>query len=158
MRFLTVFSGREGRTSGRVCASHPGYVVRAAALLFQRQRGLEEVEGGLPLCRRAGNAGVLPSVVLAESYAIIRRDAGREVAEHRFNELVDSGLKVVPLSPDMARESGVIRAKYHEKIPWGDCLIAGTHILEKADVILSEDPHFREIAEVKAKTLAQFKI
>jgi predicted nucleic acid-binding protein len=109
-------------------------------------------------CRIAGNSGILPCVVLAESYAIIRRDAGREVAEHRFKELVDSGLKVVSLSQDMARESGIIRAKYHEKIPWGDCLIAGTHVLERADVVLSEDPHFKDIREIKAKTLAELKI
>jgi len=112
----------------------------------------------LHYCRLAGNGGILPSMVLAESYAIIRRDTGREVAEHRFKELVDSGLKVVPLSQEMARESGIIRAKYHEKIPWGDCLIAGTHIVERADAVLSEDPHFKDIREVKARTLTELKI
>ncbi len=94
---------------------------------------------------------------LAEFYAIARRDAGRDVAELRLRELVDSGLEVVHLSSEMARESGMLRAKYHEKIPWGDCFIAGTHISKKGDLILSEDPHFRDIKEIKTKKLGEFR-
>jgi len=108
-------------------------------------------------CRLPGNGGIIPTVVLAESYAIARRMAGREVAELRFREMVESGLRVVPLSQDMARESGVLRMKYQEKIPWGDCLIAGTHVAEKADVVLSEDPHFKQIREIRSSRLTEFK-
>jgi len=57
----------------------------------------------LHFCRLAGNSGVLPTVVLAEFYAIARRDAGRDVAELRLRELVDSGLEVVQLSQEAAR-------------------------------------------------------
>jgi len=112
----------------------------------------------LHFCRLAGNSGVLPTVVLAEFYAIARRDAGRDVAELRLRELVDSGLEVVQLSQEAARESGVIRAKCHEKIPWGDCFIAGTHISKNADIVLSEDPHFRDIKELKTRKLGEFKL
>ena len=112
----------------------------------------------LHFCRLAGNSGVLPTVVSAEFYAIARRDAGRDVAELRLRELVDSGLEVVQLSQEAARESGVIRAKYHEKIPWGDCFIAGTHISKNADIVLSEDPNFRDIKELKTRKLGEFKL
>jgi len=56
----------------------------------------------LHFCRLAGNGGILPTVVLAEFYAIVGRDAGRDVAELRLRELVSSGLEVVPLSEDSA--------------------------------------------------------
>ncbi len=118
---------------------------------------LRKSKSVLHFCRLAGNRGILPTVGLAEFYAIARRDAGRDVAELRLRELVDSGLEVAQLSCEMARESGVLRAKYHEKIPWGDCFIAGTHIVEKADLVLSEDPHFRDIKEIKTKRLWEFK-
>ncbi len=108
-------------------------------------------------CRLAGNKGIVPTMVLAETYAIARRSAGRDVAEMRFRELMDSGLKIVPLYPEAARESGVLRVKYQERIPWGDCLIAATSILEKADLVLSEDPHFNQIREVRTKNLKQFQ-
>ena len=74
-----------------------------------------------------------------------------------MRELVDSGLEIVQLSREAARESGILRAKYHEKIPWGDCFIAGTHIAMNADLVLSEDPHFREVKEIKTRRLGEFK-
>lgn len=118
---------------------------------------LKKSRTALHYCKLAGNKGIIPTIVLAEFYAIARRSAGKDVAELRLKELVDSGLEVVQLSQDMARESGILRVKYQEKIPWGDCLIAGTHIVERADLILGEDPHFGQIREVKTKKLAEFK-
>jgi len=109
-------------------------------------------------CRLPGNGGIVPTVVLAESYAVVRKRAGRDVAEQRFRELAESGLRLVQLSQDMAREAGVLRVKYQEKIPWGDCLIAGTHMVEEADVVLSEDPHFKEMREVRTSRLGDFKL
>ncbi len=116
---------------------------------------LKKSKAVLHHCKMAGNIGILSTVTLAEFYAIARKNAGREVAELRLRELADSGLKVVPLSQDMARESGVLRAKYQEKIPWGDCFIAATHMVEKADLLVSEDPHFKQIREIKASKLAE---
>ncbi len=118
---------------------------------------LKKSKAALHACRLPGNRGILPTVALAEFYAIARRSAGRDVAEARFRELADSGLEIVQLSQAMAREAGILRVKYQEKIPWGDCLIAGTHMVEKADVVLSEDPHFKQIREVRASKLAEFK-
>ncbi len=118
---------------------------------------LKKSKAALHTCRLPGNKGILPTVGLAEFYAIARRSAGRDVAEARFRELADSGLEIVQLSQAMAREAGILRVKYQEKIPWGDCLIAGTHMVEKADVVLSEDPHFKQIREVRASKLAEFK-
>ena len=112
---------------------------------------LKKSRNALHHCVLAGNRGIVPTVVLAEFYAIARRDGGRDVAELRLNEVVESGLDVVDLSTDAARESGVLRVKYQEKIPWGDCFIAGTHLTEKADVVLSEDPYAKDIREIRRK-------
>ncbi len=112
---------------------------------------LKKSRNALHHCRLAGNRGIVPTVVLAEFYAIARRDGGRDVAELRLKEVVESGLDVVDLSTDAARESGVLRVKYQEKIPWGDCFIAGTHLTEKADVVLSEDPYAKDIREIRRK-------
>ncbi len=118
---------------------------------------LKRSKAVLHTCKVSGNRGIVPTVALAEFYAIARRTAGRDVAEARFRELVDSGLKVIQLSQEMAREAGVLRVKYQEKIPWGDCLIAGTHVLEKADWVLTEDPHFKDIREIRSRTLEEFR-
>ncbi len=109
-------------------------------------------------CKLAGNRGLLPTLVTAEFYAIARKTAGREVAEARFSELSDSGLQLVYMTSDVARESGILRSKYQEKIPWGDCIIAGTHLVERGNVVISEDPHFKQIKEIRASKLGEFKL
>ncbi len=121
------------------------------------QEVLKRSKAALHACKVAGNKGIVPTVVLAEFYAIARRTAGRDVAEARFRELVDSGLVPVQLTQEMAREAGTLRIKYQEKIPWGDCLIAGTHVVQGADIVLSEDPHFKQMREVKARKLLEFR-
>lgn len=109
-------------------------------------------------CRRLGNRGLIPAIVLAEFYALARKTAGRDAAEKYFAEMLHSGLDIVPLDTAIARQAGVLRAKYQEKIPWGDCLIAATAVENKADSIVTEDSHFARIREVHAKPSAQIQI
>ncbi|MEM3566726.1 MAG: PIN domain-containing protein [Candidatus Bathyarchaeia archaeon] len=112
----------------------------------------------LTQCRKLGNKGILPTIVLGEFYLLTRKRAGRDVAEKFFRELVNSGLEIINLTADVAKQAGIFRHKYQEKIPWGDCIIAATAFLEKADIILTEDPHFRQLKEVKVRTLAEVKV
>lgn len=108
--------------------------------------------------QKLGNEGILPTMALGEFYALTRKKAGRDVSEKYFKELVNSGLKVVNLTIDIAKQAGIFRHKYKEKIPWEDCIIAATALLEKAEILLTEDPHFKQLKEVKAQTLAEAKI
>lgn len=109
-------------------------------------------------CRKLGNKGILPTIVLGEFYALTHKKAGRDAAEKHFNELINSGLSIIELSVDISRQAGVFRRKYEEKIPWGDCIIAATAVLSKAEIVLTEDPHFKQFEEIKVKTLAQIRI
>jgi len=112
----------------------------------------------LKACRKLGNKGILPTIVLAEFYALTHKKAGRDVAERRFNEIVESGLYVVELSVEISRQAGIIRRKYDEKIPWGDCLIAATGLVNKAEHIITEDTHFQQIKEVRARKLGELGV
>lgn len=40
--------------------------------------------------------------------------------------MVNLGLSIVELSSEASKQAGVLRRKYEEKIPWGDCIIAAT--------------------------------
>lgn len=112
---------------------------------------LERTKAIIKSCRRLGNQGLLPVIVLAEFYALARKRAGRDVAEKYFSEMKLSGLDVVSLDVSVAKQAGILRAKYHEKVPWGDCLIAAVAIEKKADSIVTEDPHFQTLKEVRSK-------
>jgi len=109
-------------------------------------------------CRKLGNKGILPTIVLAEFYALTHKRAGKDVAEKHFNELVNSGLRIIELTVDISRQAGIFRRKYEEKIPWGDCIIVATGVLNKAEIVVTEDPHFKRFEELKAKTLTQIRI
>jgi predicted nucleic acid-binding protein len=119
---------------------------------------LNKTQKILTHCRKLGNEGILPTMVLGEFYALTRKKAGRDIAERYFKELVNSGLNIIDLTTDIAKQAGMFRHKYGEKIPWGDCIIAATAFLEEVEILLTEDPHFKQFKEIKAQTLAEAKI
>lgn len=109
-------------------------------------------------CRKLGSKGILPTIVLGEFYALTHKRLGKDVAEKYFNESVNSGLSIICLTADISRQAGFFRSKYEEKIPWGDCIIAATGVLNKSEIVISEDPHFKQFEEIKAKTLTEVRI
>lgn len=104
-------------------------------------------------CRKIGNRGVIPTIVLSEFYAQAAKRVGGEEAKRRFREIVESGLDVIALDTRVCEQAGILRHKHHEKLPWGDCIIAATAIVTEIQFILSEDTHFTLIRELKTKTL-----
>ncbi len=109
-------------------------------------------------CRKLGGRGVLPTIVLAEFYAQAAKRVGRGEAEIRFREMVNSGLDIQPLDAVVSQTAGLLRHRYQEKIPWGDCIIAATALTEKVNLVLSEDPHFKRITEIRAKALDELTL
>jgi predicted nucleic acid-binding protein len=125
---------------------------------FSRGETLAKTKAVLNRCRKLGNSGVVPAIVLGEFYAVTAKKAGRGVAEKAFLEVTASGLTIADVTASIARQAGVIRAKYMEKVPWGDCIIASTSILCNADYVVTEDPYFKRIGEIKAKALHEIRL
>lgn len=119
---------------------------------------LERTKAIIRSCRRLGSRGLIPVIVLAEFYALTRKRAGRDVAEKYFSEIKLSGLELVSVNVAMARQAGILRAKYHEKVPWGDCLIAAVVMENRADIVVSEDPHFHTLKEIRTKNTSQVPV
>ncbi len=109
-------------------------------------------------CRRLGNRGSVSVIVLAEFYALARKKAGRDAAQKYFSEMELSGLDIIPVNIAIAKQAGILRAKYQEKIQWGDCLIAAAAIEGRAEYIVTEDPHFATIKEIRAKRTSQILV
>jgi predicted nucleic acid-binding protein len=91
--------------------------------------------------------GMLPTIVISEIVQITCEKRGWEEAETRYHALLVSGLQVQSLTPNIAKQAGLIRCQ-HKNLPMGDCIIAATAIANQAR-ILSDDPHFDTIREVK---------
>jgi predicted nucleic acid-binding protein len=91
--------------------------------------------------------GLLPTIVICEVVRVTCEKRGKEEAETRHLSLIRSGLQILELNQDIAKEAGLLKCRY-ENVALGDCIIAATAILNKARV-LSDDQHFDEIKEVK---------
>jgi predicted nucleic acid-binding protein len=91
--------------------------------------------------------GLLPTIVIGETVRIVCEKVGKEEAETCYLSLIRSGLRIQDLDRDIAKQAGLLKCQ-HRNIPMGDCIIASTAIINQARV-LSDDPHFDLIKEVK---------
>lgn len=90
--------------------------------------------------------GIVPSIVLAELVKVICEKHGKDEARIAHLSVVRSGLEIVPITSDLARDAGLIGCRY-KKLPMGDCIITATAVKAKA-IVVTDDPHFDEIKEV----------
>lgn len=93
------------------------------------------------------NEGILPTIAISEVINVTCEKRGKEVADIRYTSLIGSGLQIQDLNQNIAKEAGLLKC-LHRDIPMGDCIIAATAITKKAKV-LSDDPHYDKIKEVK---------
>jgi predicted nucleic acid-binding protein len=91
--------------------------------------------------------GILPTIVIAEMVQITCGRLGKDMAGSLFQALIQSGLEIQSLTPQIAQQAGLYKC-IHKNLPMGDCIIAATALLNHAR-ILSDDPHFDSIDEVK---------
>jgi predicted nucleic acid-binding protein len=95
----------------------------------------------------AKNEGILPTIVIAEIIQITCETRGKDMAQSRYQALIQSGLQIQNLTPPIAAQAGLLKCLY-KSIPMGGCIIAATAIENNAR-ILSDDPHFDSIKETK---------
>ncbi len=91
--------------------------------------------------------GILPTIVIAEITQITCTLAGKDMAQSRYQALVQSGLEIQDLTPEIAQQAGMLKCA-NQNLPMGDCIIASTALLNHARV-LSDDSHFDTIREIK---------
>lgn len=88
-------------------------------------------------------AGILPTIVIAETVRYVCEKRGTEEAKIRYLSLIRSGLLIADLTGEIARDAGLLKCLY-PNVPTGDCIVASTAQVRKAK-ILSDDKHFDEI-------------
>ena len=93
------------------------------------------------------NKGIIPTIVIAEMIQITCSRLGKDMAGSVYQALIQSGLEIQSLTPQIAQQAGLYKS-IHKNLPMGDCIIAATALLNHAR-ILSDDPHFDNIDEIK---------
>ena len=93
------------------------------------------------------NEGILPTIVIAEITQINCTILGKDMAKSHYQALIQSGLEIQSLTSAIAEQAGLNKC-VHKNLPMGDCIIAATALVNHAR-ILSDDPHFDNLNEIK---------
>jgi len=97
-------------------------------------------------------AAIVPTIVIHEVYKFEFENVGRDVAETRADSILASRFRIVDLTPEIAIASARLRCKYR-RIPTADAIVAATSMETRSKTVLSDDPHFKEIREIKCEWL-----
>jgi predicted nucleic acid-binding protein len=98
--------------------------------------------------QRAG--AIVPTIVLHEIYKFQFENMGREVAEMRLDTIMKSGFTLVDLDPKIAVTSAQLRCR-HKQLPTADAIVVATAIETKSGMVVSDDPHFREVKAIRTE-------
>ena len=97
-------------------------------------------------------SAIVPTIALHELHKHHYQTLGRETAETRTNIIIKSGFNIADLDVHVAKKAAELRCKYAE-VPTADAVIAGTAILTKSFRVVTDDPHFQRIKEIKTEWL-----
>ena len=97
-------------------------------------------------------SAILLTMVIHELYKIQCETIGKDTAETRTNLILNSNFTIVDFDVSIAEVAGEIRCQ-NPKIPTVDGVIAATAIIAKSFRIVTEDPHFDSIKEIKTEWL-----
>jgi len=95
---------------------------------------------------------MVPTIVLHEVYKYFHDRLGRDVARLRVDSITTSKLRIVDLTTDIALTSANLRCRYRD-LPTADSIVAGTSIETKSKRVVSDDPHFQKISEIRNEWL-----
>lgn len=95
---------------------------------------------------------LVPTIVLHEVYKFMYDNVGKDVAQLRVNSITTSRFRIVDLTVSIAIASAGLRCRYRD-LPTADSIVAGTSIESKSRRVISDDPHFKEIPEIRYEWL-----
>ena len=93
---------------------------------------------------------IVPTIVIHEVYKFECENVGKDVAELRVATILKSDFQIIELSSEFAIASGQLRCRYRN-LPTADSIIAATAIGTKSGRVLSDDPHFVKIREIRTE-------
>ena len=122
--------------------------------LFAQEEGWDAVEKILSRVEAGDLEAAISVVTLTEIYYKYVKEKRADLAEARTNQLRYAlYLKKLPIDEKVAARAGEFKGKYDISI--ADAFIAATAYFEESTII-SDDPDFEKIPEIKILTEKQF--
>lgn len=102
---------------------------------------------------KSGTVCVVSSVLFAELAFHIKRTKGADKAEELLMHLSTLPLEIVPLTPDIAKSAGMIRAQYinkiEKKLTYFDCIHIATALSANCIKFVTGDRGFKDVKDIK---------
>ena len=89
-----------------------------------------------------------PTIVIHELYKEQFETLGKDTAETRLNIILRSYFEITNLDVEIAKEAAWLRCR-HSILPTADAIIATTAITTGSRRVVTDDPHFKAIKEIK---------
>jgi len=112
--------------------------------LLQGEAAGPEVRSLILRAERMGRERSITSVNLGEVWYNVARRRSEAEADVRVEELVETGLDVVPADWALAREAASLKARW--RLGYGDSFAAALSKLRNAELVTG-DPDFRPLAK-----------
>jgi predicted nucleic acid-binding protein len=97
-------------------------------------------------------SAIVPAMVIHELFKYECETLGKDTAETRTNIVMKSNFRMVAVDAAIARRAGLLRCQ-NPKLPTADGIIAATAIITKSFRVVTDDPHFESIKEIKTEWL-----
>ncbi|MEM3607763.1 MAG: PIN domain-containing protein [Candidatus Bathyarchaeia archaeon] len=91
--------------------------------------------------------GLVSTVTFAELYSLLYKRVNEKEIERFRRSMERLNLRDVPVTRDIAEEGGRYKAKYGFSI--ADGIILATAVMEHAKILVTGDPDFERVMEVK---------
>jgi predicted nucleic acid-binding protein len=94
---------------------------------------------------------LMPSIVVTEFIKLVGKRLGEEAALIFLKELTTRGATIVAIDEKIAVEAGKLALRQWD-VPIADILIGATTLVHRAEHVVSDDQHFKQI-KLKTKWL-----
>lgn len=118
------------------------------------EKGSDEISYFFERINNKRELAIIPATVLSEIVAILAKRNMKDIAIEIEEYLIDIGVKVEPITRDLAVLAGLLKAKYSvskKGFSYNDALILAVAIENNAS-IYTFDPEFNGITEVHIKS------
>lgn len=126
------------------------------ASFFNNEKEADKVEGLLKSIDENRAEGFISAITLSELFCLFARAMDEGFSKNILSHIKDSNVSVVAVTEEIAETAGEFKFRYackgRKDLPLADAIIAATAFIKNAELV-SSDPHFDKIKEIKLRKL-----
>ncbi len=115
-------------------------------------KNTESLEKLFQLIKTKRHAAFISTITISEIFAVFSKLGEAKKAVETLVSLKEIGISIIDVNENIAKDGGIFKAKYStakKGFSYGDAIILATSLYTKSDVLLTYDPEFTGVVEIK---------